>query len=790
MVLKATFTGRSDQLKFTIATANSRKEKHWKNKEMTWTEFIERLKSPIRTNETVVEYRKMSKTEQDEIKDVGGFVAGKLIDGIRKNGYIKNRSMLTLDMDYARPDTWEYIKLFNDYTCCLYSTHKHVPDYPRLRLIIPLSRAVSADEYQAVSRKVAEDIGIEQFDDTTYEPTRLMYWPSASSDSEYVFKQQDGELLDPDKILTTYEDWTNVATWPVSSRMKEALHKSIEKQSDPKEKEGIVGAFCRTYCIEDVIEKYLSDIYTPCDIPNRYTYVSGSTSGGLILYDNGNFAYSHHSTDPAGGKLCNAFDLVRFHKFKDLDKDIDVSQTKLPSFQAMQELAVNDVLVKKQLVEDRLANAIEDFSEKLNWTEKLEYKKDGTLLATINNITLILENDPNLITTVGYNEFAHRNELIRDLPWRKKGKDVYWNDTDDAALRHYLEHVYGINHSSKTMDALAVVTLHHQFNPVKEYLESLKWDGVKRLDSLLIDYFNAEDNAYARAVTRKALVAAVARIFEPGCKFDYILLLVGEQGLGKSYFINKLGGKWYSDSLTTVMGKEAYEQLQGVWILELGELSATKKADIEAIKHFVSKQEDIFREAYGRRTKVFARQCIFIGTTNEKESLKDKTGNRRFWPVNVSEGRLDLWHELNVDQIWAEAVDAYHLGEELYLRDSVAKEAMKIQEMHTEESDKTGLVLEYLDRLLPDTWDELDLSARRMYLAGDFTNGEGTIKRNRVCAMEVWCECFGGDPKQLSYLQAREIRSILDNMDGWQRYNGDSVLRFKIYGRQRAYTRI
>lgn len=220
----------------------------------------------------------------------------------------------------------------------------------------------------------------------------------------------------------------------------------------------------------------------------------------------------------------------------------------------------------------------------------------------------------------------------------------------------------------------------------------------------------------------------------------------------------------------------------------MGELSAAKKADINALKHFISKQEDIFREAYGRRTGVFPRQCIFIGTTNDYECLRDKTGGRRFWPVNVGEGKQNLWQELNVDQIWAEAVRGYKAGEELYLKDELAEYALTIQAKHTEESDKSGMVYAYLDTLLPDDWEARDLSGRRMFLAGDFTSGEGTLQRSRVCAMEIWCECFSGEPKQLSNVHSREIRSILDQAEGWERYDGK--LNFRLYGRQRAYRRV
>jgi predicted P-loop ATPase len=169
------------------------------------------------------------------------------------------------------------------------------------------------------------------------------------------------------------------------------------------------------------------------------------------------------------------------------------------------------------------------------------------------------------------------------------------------------------------------------------------------------------------------------------------------------------------------------------------------------------------------------------------EPLRDKTGGRRFWPVSVSKGRLEPWNDLNADQIWAEAVQSFKNGEQLFLPPHLEEIAKKLQAEFTEESDKAGIVYEYLDTLLPENWDELDLGARRLYLSGDFTGGEGKVKRNKVCALEVWCECFGGDPKQLSNAQSREIRSILDNADGWKRAPGKN--RFKLFGIQRAYVR-
>ena len=207
--------------KIYIATGRSRKETKWKNIAITYQSFIEKLQNPIRTPETFQEYKQMSKTQRNEIKDVGGFVGGTLKNGRRKAENIANRTLITLDLDnvdMSVNDLWDSITMLHDFEILMYSTHSHEPKAPRLRLIIPLDRPVFPDEYQAIARKIAEEIDIDMFDDTTYEPSRLMYWPSASADGEYVFKRQEGPWLDPDEVLNKYLDWRDVSFWPVSSR--------------------------------------------------------------------------------------------------------------------------------------------------------------------------------------------------------------------------------------------------------------------------------------------------------------------------------------------------------------------------------------------------------------------------------------------------------------------------------------------------------------------------------------------------------------------------------------------
>lgn len=484
-----------------IAVGNSRRTKRWKNRDISWEDFKRIVRTTKRTTETVSEYAKMKKAEQDDIKDVGGFVGGALREGKRRNGHVLCRSMLTLDMDYAVPGVWEQIESLYDWACCLYSTHKHTPEEPRLRLIIPLAREVSEDEYPAVGRMVAKEIGIDMFDDTTYEPARLMYWPSTPSDGEFVFREQDGELLDPDVYLAKYIDWRDTSLWPTSKRQSEVIQRSLRAQADPLSKEGVVGAFCRAYPIEDAIEIFLPDIYERSTIEGRFDYIPADSSAGVVIYD-GKFAYSHHATDPVCGKLLNAFDLVRLHRFDDLNEKA--------SFQAMCDFAVNDERVKRQFAEERRAAAMEDFETADDWESLLQLDKKGQIKNTLTNIAIILRHDPNLQSIV-FNQFKNMIDVIGQLPWRQVKPG--WGDADLACAKMYFERIYGIWSPTKFKDALlGVVSSERVYHPVKEYLDGLSWDGVERLDALLIDYLGAEDTPYVRAVTRKTLVAAVARV--------------------------------------------------------------------------------------------------------------------------------------------------------------------------------------------------------------------------------------------------------------------------------------
>ena len=791
---------------FQIATGLSRNASIWKNTTITWEELTQRLSSTVRTAETQGEYKNLPKSKQDEIKDVGGFVGGNLKNGRRKGGCVNSRSMLTLDADFASQDFCESIEMFAEYTYCIYSTHKHTAEKPRLRLIIPLSRDCTAEEYEAAARKIAESIGIDMFDDTTYQPQRLMYWPSTSRDGEFVFKHSENRLLDVDKVLASYTDWKDVSQWPTSSRAVRTKERLLKKQEDPTTKKGIIGAFCRCYDVHKAIEELIPDVYSKCAGSDRYTYINGSTAAGLVIYEDGRFAYSNHATDPAGGTLCNAFDLVRLHKFGDLDEDVkDGTPTvKLPSYIAMQEFAANDKAVRLLMHKERTESCAEDLagliseSEENNedWILTLACDRKNNNLPTIDNCVKIYTNDVRLKGKLAYNLFTKRHTVLGALPWNEETAEREWTDTDDAGLRHYTENIYGIKSQSAVKDAWSLVSMNNKYNPVLEYLNFLRWDGTKRVERLFIDYLGADDTEYVRAVTRKTLAAAVARIFEPGIKYDTVTVLVGVQGCGKSFIIRRLGKHWFSDTLTTVQGKEAYEQLQGFWIIEIAELSALKRNEVEAVKHFTAKSEDAYRAAYGHHTEIRKRQCIFLGTTNQREFLRDQTGNRRFLPIDTHPERAvkDVFSDLTddeVDQLWAEAAEIYRSGEKIFMDTAKLRElAKQEQDSHFEESPLTGDVIKYLNTLLPENWADMDISDRRMFLNGNEfgVKAEGKIRRDRVCPLEVWCEAFGGDRKDFTYQRCKEIKDIINRTGEWTAVK--TPIRFDSnYGNQRGFKR-
>lgn len=795
--------------KLTISTAGSRKATYWPKSEILWSEFTERLKTPVRGTESLDAYLALPKARQDELKDVGGFVGGTFHGDRRKAAYVSGRDLLTLDMDnIPAGQAQDILKRVGGLGCAaaVYSTRKHAEYAPRLRVIIPLDKTCSADQYEPAARKAAALIGIEFCDPTTFEASRLMYWPSCSNNSTYVFEVYDNPFCSLDGLLGMYGDWQDVPAWPQVPGTDAIERRRLSRQEDPAGKRGIIGAFCRTYNVIEAMDKFIPGMYEATDIPGRYTYTGGSTVGGAVVYDGDMFLYSHHATDPCSGLLVNAFDLVRLHMYADMDKEAKEGTpvNKLPSFAAMSRLATGDKPVADLIARERFEQAQEAFAlpesegvpreEDLSWVSSLAVDGNGNYQKTVNNIIIVLQNDPLLKGRIVTDEFANRGIAIGPLPWEQEPGRRQWIDDDDSGFFWYIESYYRMAQRDKLDMALAIVGRQNKINAVKQYLLDLKWDGVKRLDTLLGVYLGAEDNAYTRAVMRKSLCAAVARAIMGGVKYDYMPIFAGPQGIGKSTFLSILGKEWFSDSLTSFEGKEAAELIQGTWLNEVGELTAMSKQETNAVKQFLSKTEDIYRAAYGRRTEKYPRRCVFFGTSNEEEFLKDVTGNRRFWPVDVGvyPAKRSVWHDLpqEVDQIWAEAYVHWMLGEPLYLSKELEAMAADQQDSHREMSGKEGIIRDFMGRKIPSRWDSMNLSQRRQFWGGALALPEDEILegREKICAVEIWTECFGENPGRMKRMDSTEINGILSSIKGWKR--NKSKRRYGPHGIQRGFEKI
>ncbi len=801
----------------TLSTVKSRFDEKCTIQTMLVSEFYAKLSAPIKTQETREQYLKMTKSARDNLKDVGGFIGGKMFNGIRKAGYVEYRDVVSLDMDSIPAGQTEAIvnKLYAlGVTFCVYSTKNHSPEAPRLRVVLPLDRSVTADEYEPIARKMAHIIQPEMtwYDRTTFDVSRIMYWPSICCDSQYVYNWADNPFASADGLLGMYTDWRSFADWP-RCPSEDITHAPNTRQADPLEKKGAVGAFCKIYSIQSAIAKFLPDTYIPAS-DGRYTYAKGSTTGGAVVYDN-KFLYSHHATDPACGTLCNAFDLVRIHLFGKEDEAAKAGTptNRMPSYQKMQEFALADDDVNMQIRVERAAGIYEDFAditsgessepkenlkELTAWLKKLKVDGNGAYVKSIENVSIALENDPQLKDRIYMNTFTQRPIAVAPLPWAPHisvtaNTTFEWTDTDDSGLLAYLEKLIGVKSKQTVTTALDQCRAAHPFHPVKSYLSGLTWDGIPRIETMFQTYLGAADTAYVRAVAKMALVAAITRIYYPGIKFDSTIVFVGQQGIGKSTFISALAkySEWYTDDIKA-FDKTAIENIQGVWIAELAELSAMKHSELETAKAFLTRQNDRTRLAYAKYSVSLPRTCIFFGTTNTHDFLRDSTGDRRFLPIdiNVVPPQKSAFYDLpkEVDQIWAEALYYYNEGKtRLTLSDDILAYAKAEQEAHFDRSENQGLVEAFLEKYIPQDWDTYSLDQRILYYADTATKRTDLVPRKTVCALEIWCECLGGRKENFQKSTSREINDILRRIPGWRQQN--SPRTHSIYGNQRGFMR-
>lgn len=416
------------------------------------------------------------------------------------------------------------------------------------------------------------------------------------------------------------------------------------------------------------------------------------------------------------------------------------------------------------------------------WREPVfALNQQNIIKQTIANACEAIEYDEKLWNHIKYNELSYSPFVCGSLPWETEDTYREWNNSDDSNLKAYIEARYGIKSMDKIMEALNIVANRNRFNPVVDMLESTyknSWDGKRgHIEDLLPDYLGVEKKQYTTECMKLFMLGAICRAHYPGCKFDYMPVLLGKQGIGKSTFLRLLSmnNSWYNDNFNTVEGDKAPEKLRGMWMVELAELLATKKAkEVESIKAFLTSTVDTYRPPYGRRTEQRPRVCVFAGTTNNDRFLTDRTGNRRFLPIvtrieHVKKSMFDNKEEVlrDFENAWGEAMQLFYEANRkpsLVLPVELQDFVEDCQSEYMEEDVRVGIIQEWLDK----------------------------TEEPRVCVAMLYEEALGYERQKPSRFESNELHSIMANcIKGWEKIRNSNGGRAKCgkYGAQVCYVR-
>nr|DAE22367.1 MAG TPA: virulence associated protein E [Siphoviridae sp. ctf4O12]DAE24448.1 MAG TPA: virulence associated protein E [Siphoviridae sp. ctbOs39] len=771
-------TKTAADLTLDLSVAPSVSSRRWEAATLTWERLVDRAHNP------------------ESVKDCGGYVAGRLKGTARRKGRVEYRSAVTLDAD-AASETLPAVVAGLGLRALVHSTYSHTRAHPRYRVIFPImGPGLSEEEYPRVARGLIEALGEAQFDPGSTQPERLMFWPATANPDEYEVVECQGETATAQSLL---RDFGGLQATPD--------HKTGPKR-DPKELSGVAGAFNRVYDMARAVETFHLP-YDPVDgEPNRWHYTPAESEGGVIVYPDG-YVFSNHASDPAYGRALSMFDLVALHVYGGEDRAAGVPQSTAPADRPSIQRAMREFAARPEIVTELVAadfadvDGDEDGARGLpEWVLEFHlHPKTGKPLDDVHNWDLLMRHDP-VLRALARNEMDLTTVTRHPFPWRtvEVGKDDALTNADRAQISAHLQRAYNMPRPAQEQlnGVIDMVAQDNAFHPVREYLESLEWDGVSRIET----YLPGAPDAYTRRVARLVAVQAVARALDPGVKVDNCLILTGRQGLGKSWFVETMARGW-TCTLGPIEGSGLRDTVMAMtrsWITVADEGFAMKKADAEALKQFVTLTHDVIRLPYAREHVKLPRRQVIWGTTNDAVFLRAQEGNRRFLIVEVAE-KLDFgkYTDEYVNQVWAEAVhiwktsrDKYGLKDnpELFLSSEEEAAAESVRSMATEEDSVGGLIQAYLDTLVPANWADMSPDERISWLR-DEEQGivSGTHPIDVVCSLEIWEIALGRERGKHSRVDILQITNALKQLPGWFGPMPKPT-RLPFYGPQRVFARL